>query len=151
MTDDPQIIWEKWRDPYGYDDMLDINDQIMNMDSEEPEDFIDSPESNNEEKSNNIKNISNNFFKPKMPFMFTPMGIIPYTENTACSKIFNFWTGHTNFNISNKICDIIENTEGIETFDIFTRYRFRVGIGKAFTDSTVMRDINHHIYQFFLE
>jgi hypothetical protein len=78
------------------------------------------------------------------------MGIIPYSENTASNKIFNFWTGHTNFNLSAKICDIIENTEGVETLDIFTRYRFRVSIGKAFIDSDIMRNINHNTYQFFL-
>lgn len=150
MSEDPKIIWEKWRDPYGYDDILDINEHILNQE-DDPENFIDAQDETTDEKTQNIKNISDHFFKPKMPFMFTPMGIIPYTENTACSKLFNFWTGHTNFNISNKICDIIENAEGIETFDIFTRYRFRIGIGKAFVDSIIMRDINNHIYQFFLE
>jgi hypothetical protein len=80
--------------------------------------------------------------------MATPMGIIPVTENTASGKIFNFWTGHTNFNITKKITSLIEETEGVETLDIFTRYRFRIAVGKAFDDSSVMRKINDNIYSY---
>jgi hypothetical protein len=54
--------------------------------------------------------------------------------------------GHTNFDISKKIAQIIERTDGVETLDIFTRYRFRVSIGKAFDDSETMRNINKTIY-----
>lgn len=147
IQDDPQIIWEKWRDPYGSDDISEINDYLMNNNN--TEEYNDEEDASDSTLNNH--DIKNNFFKPKMPFMFTPMGIIPYTESTASGKLFNFWTGHTNFNISKKISDIIENTEGIETFDIFTRYRFRIAVGKAFIDSDVMRTINKNIYQFFLE
>jgi hypothetical protein len=141
QSENPQIIWEKWRDPYGYDDLSDFNEQIK----QQQETLIDE---NEDDYGNEKPNIDT--FKYKIPFMFTPMGIIPYSENTASNKIFNFWTGHTNFNLSAKICDIIENTEGVETLDIFTRYRFRVSIGKAFIDSDTMRNINHNTYQFFL-
>ena len=79
--------------------------------------------------------------------MATPMGIIPVNENTASGKIFNFWVGHTNFNITKHLAGVIENIDGVETLDIFTRYRFRVGIGKAFIDSDVMRDINSKVYE----
>lgn len=67
-------------------------------------------------------------------------------ENTASGKLFNFWMGHTNFDISKKIAQIIERTDGVETLDIFTRYRFRISIGKAFNDSETMRNINKTIY-----
>lgn len=146
MNDEPKIIWEKWRDPYGYDDILELYDLIQDQnnaidDLAEEDDMV-----------NNTKQapLTNGIFKQKIPFMFTTMGIIPYTENTAASHIFNFWTGHTNFNLSKKICDIIEKTDGIETLDIFTRYRFRIGVGKCFEDSIIMRSINKHIMQHFL-
>jgi hypothetical protein len=157
MNESPQIIWEKWRDPYGQDDMLELNEFIDAQDTslgfttEEdniPEELLNEEES--EEPKDDIKSLQSQFVRPKIPFMFTPMGIIPYTESTASSKIFNFWTGHTNFNLSQKICDIIEQTEGVESLDIFTRYRFRISVGKVFIDSEVMRKINHDIYQFFL-
>ena len=74
------------------------------------------------------------------------MGIIPINESTTSGKVFNFWVGHTNFNISKPIAEVIENAEGVETLDIFTRYRFRISVGKAFDDSTVMRNINTKVY-----
>ena len=74
------------------------------------------------------------------------MGIIPVNDNTASGKLFNFWVGHTNFDISKKIANIIEKTDGVETLDIFTRYRFRIAVGKAFDDSEIMRNINKTIY-----
>jgi hypothetical protein len=73
------------------------------------------------------------------------MGLIPYNEYTASGKIFNFWTGHTNFNITKNVARVIETTNGIETLDIFTRYRFRIGIGKAFEDRTIMKSIEDRI------
>ena len=75
----------------------------------------------------------------------TPMGLIPIDSNMT-NKLFNFWTGHTNFDITKKIKDTIESTEGVETLEIYTRYRFRVGVGKAFNDSDVMRRINKNVY-----
>jgi hypothetical protein len=68
------------------------------------------------------------------------------TDNTMSGKIFNFWIGHTNFDITHKVADVIEKTDGVETLDIFTRYRFRIAVGKAFDDSSVMRDINKRVY-----
>jgi hypothetical protein len=75
------------------------------------------------------------------------MGLIPYTENTASSKIFNFWVGHTNFNLSKKVVDIIEDADGVEVLDVFTRYRFRIAIGKVFDDARVMTNINDKVYK----
>ena len=79
--------------------------------------------------------------------MFTPMGIIPITEYSTPSKVFNFWMAHTNFDITPKINSLIEKSEGVETLDVFTRYRLRIGIGKAFDTGKVMRQINASIAQ----
>jgi len=114
------IVWQKWFDPFGEDEethSLEEEDIDMSMYQQKP-----------------VKAIS------------TPMGIIPCTENTASGKIFNFWIGHTNFNITSIIAKTIEEIDGVETLDIFTRYRFRVGIGKAFNESKVKEDINYTVY-----
>ena len=131
--EDNLIVWQKWSDPFGEDDMPD--DDFLSMkhaidedeyeDAEEPKDIIQKP----------------------MRAISTPMGIIPYTENTASSKIFNFWVGHTNFSLNILLSDIIENTDGVEALDIFTRYRFRIAIGKVFDDAKVMKEINDQVYQ----
>jgi hypothetical protein len=127
-------------DPFGEDDdnpILDTEPSFL-----DDENTI-SPET--EEKLNkDLKSIKSNSIR----VMATPMGIIPVTENTASSKIFNFWVGHTNFNISRKIAQIIEDTNGVETLDVFTRYRFRIAIGKVFTDSNVMKNINDNVYEY---
>jgi hypothetical protein len=126
-----QIIWEKWNDPFG-----DNLDEIKwnNYDDEELDEeteFLD----NKVIKQNN---------KP-IKVIATPAGLIPYNEHTASSKIYNFWVGHTNFNISKRIMDIIEQCDGVELLDVFTRYRFRIAVGKCFIDNEVMSNITEKI------
>lgn len=127
------IVWEKWVDPYG-----------SNLDS------VEWPGYNNnniidddDEQDNNIKPPIIN----KVNVLATKMGIIPFNEHTDCSKIFNFWIGHTNFNITKKIADILQSIDGVETLDIFTRYRFRISFGKAFDERTIINNINNTIIQ----
>lgn len=136
------IIWQKWMDPFGSDD-----DEIL--DQLEPE-FYD--EENNPIKAEGEREVEegedkNSKKTSSIRVMATPMGIIPITENTSSSKIFNFWMGHTNFSITHRVAEIIEETEGVETLDVFTRYRFRIAIGKVFTDSSVMKNINDSVYE----
>jgi hypothetical protein len=125
MLDSPKIIWEKWSDPFGKDDTDDTN-YFEDIEKETVDDSV---------KYHKV--------------LLTNMGMIPYNEYTDCSKIFNFWIGHTNFNLSNRIATIIQEVDGVETLDIFTRYRFRVGFGKAFIDREVMNNINTIITSIF--
>ena len=130
-----KIIWEKWRDPFiGYDeDEIDL----------EPEFTPDDPNifENNLYENDIESQLKNNAHK-KVRVIATPMGLIPYNEYTASSKIFNFWVCHTNFDITHKISSLIEHISGVETLDIFSRYRFRISIGKAFEDRMVMNNID---------
>jgi hypothetical protein len=132
------IIWEKWKDPFGADILDDMNDGLGDfLDPDAEEEYDDHPAANISAK--HVKVIS------------TPMGIIPINEHTASSKIFNFWTGHTNFDITKNIFALLDTAEGVETLDIFTRYRFRISIGKAFVDSVVMNNIQNMVYDFLAE
>lgn len=129
----PLIIWEKWQDPIlaylantnnqPIDDVEEYNQDLMGY--EEPEKI-----------------------SYKYPIVMTPMGMLPYSEKTSCETVFNFWTGHTNFSISKDISDILERCDGVETLDIFTRYRFRIAIGRGFKDSNIMTTINNKIYEY---
>jgi hypothetical protein len=136
------ISWQKWFDPFGSDDAEEFEHDPYLGDYEEDE-LDESFENDNHEKEQEKKIISTT---QRVKVIATPMGIIPVTDNTMSGKIFNFWIGHTNFDITHKVSDIIEKTDGVETLDIFTRYRFRIAIGKAFDDSSVMRDINKRVY-----
>lgn len=140
------IVWQKWVDPFGLDE--DLDDSIDSMEDEFTSDEPDEEEieSESEQDTNQIYSHLKKI-KPHIRVMATPMGIIPITENTSSGKIFNFWTGHTNFNITKKLAYTIENIDGVETLDVFTRYRFRISVGKAFNDSDVMRNINNIIYR----
>lgn len=119
----PLIIWEKWKDPFGADD---DEDPVYTEWTEEAED--------------------NDVSIAQARVMVTPMGLIPFSENTNPSKIFKFWLAHTNFTISKSLVSLIEKVEGVETLDIYTRYRFRISVGKGFNDREVMSDINTRLY-----
>jgi hypothetical protein len=136
---DPIIIWQKWIDPFiGNDDDVTDNDWLEPNYSDIDSQLEDKEE---EEKEHNSPN------KKPIKVIATPMGIIPMNEHTASGKIFNFWIGHTNFDITQKVLSIIESTDGVESLDIFTRYRFRIAVGKAFDDSIIMREINNRVYE----
>jgi hypothetical protein len=137
---DNLIIWQKWMDPFGSDDEIPLLET-------EP-DFFDEENTIEPEIEDKLNKELKSIKTSSIKVMATPMGIIPVTENTASSKIFNFWVGHTNFNISRKIAQIIEDTSGVETLDVFTRYRFRIAIGKVFSDSNVMKNINDNVYEY---
>ena len=145
MSKDNIIIWQKWLDPFWGDE--DIEEDAM----EQPEEdmWSDSTEYPGE-YSTDIEDKKNDSFPSKIKMtkvIATPMGLIPVNENTASGKIFNFWVGHTNFNITKSISAIIEKTPGIECLDIFTRYRFRIAIGKAFHSSEVMKNVQDSVYE----
>ena len=66
-------------------------------------------------------------------------------DQISIGKYFKFWIGHTNFDITPKVSDIIEKIEGVEVLNIYTRYRFRIGIGHCFKDRNVMSFIQEKI------
>lgn len=136
--DENLIIWQKWFDPFGEDDS-ESKSSIDSLRHNEEED-------ENEDEEDNFDNANHLYSKKPLRAIATPMGLIPYTENTASSKIFNFWVGHSNFDLSARVVNIIEDTEGTETLDVFSRYRFRIAIGKAFDDAKVMKNINDRVY-----
>lgn len=134
----PLIVWQKWIDPFGKDA---DESRWTDYENESPSINLDKLE---DEEGPLMPKQSGQTIK----VIASPMGIIPYSEHTASGKIFNFWTGHTNFNISKDVIDILESVDGVETLDIFTRYRFRIAVGKCFDDSLVMNDINKTVYKF---
>ncbi|KKK96244.1 hypothetical protein LCGC14_2664690 [marine sediment metagenome] len=127
------IVWEKWQDPYG--DLKDyVNLQHDNNDNNNDNDNIfDDGYTQSDMELLSLENI-----KPSIKIVATPLGIIPLTEYSTPGKVFNFWTGHTNFPITNKIYEIIDKKiNGVETLDVFTKYRMRIGIGKLFKPNEV--------------
>lgn len=141
MQNDNVIIWQKWVDPFGRDDPSE-SEEFGNFSEENLEEDEDS-----EEKESAQSFLANHTIKYGIKVIATPMGVIPVNDNTSSGKLFNFWMGHTNFDITKKVAETIEKTEGVESLDIYTRYRFRISVGKAFEDSIVMREINKSVYK----
>ncbi len=75
------------------------------------------------------------------PLLVGPMGVIPINETNSPSKVYNFWMLHTNFNLGKEVVEILEKCDGVETLDVFTRYRARIGIGKIFDEDKVKKRI----------
>ena len=144
MTHKYLIAWEKWVDPYG-DNLDDIewpgykDQKDTTIQDEFNELLSDDTESPLLEEAKTPK---------PMRILATPMGIIPLTEYSLPGKVFNFWTGHTNFPITHAVKHVIEHTNGVETLDIFTQYRMRVGIGKLFASLQVKSDISERLNKF---
>jgi len=139
INNDNIIIWQKWIDPFGRDDDV-VTEEFANY----TEPNVDE-EKEEEEKIKEF--VAEKTIKYGIKVIATPMGVIPVNDNTSSGKIFNFWMGHTNFDITKKVAETIESTDGVESLDVYTRYRFRISIGKAFNDSFVMRDINKNVYK----
>ena len=121
------IVWEKWKDPYDEKDEWfpkNDNEKIKEEEFSEEEEIT---------------------FEQIPQIFMANMGMVPADRPPSIGKIFNFWTGHTSFSISAPIAAKIEDIEGVEILDIYTRYRFRVGIGKLFKDRDVMNNIQRAI------
>lgn len=58
---------------------------------------------------------------------------------------FNFYIGHSNFYITRAIVEYLSKTEGIESLDILSPYRFRIAIGKLFLPEEILSSIEEHL------
>ena len=138
------IFWEFWLDPFD-------NMDKFHVEEETEDDELDNLYGGKYEEIgyNEENSIIDTSLITKKPYRIaiTQVGAIPFYENTLPSKIFKFWVGHTNFNISQKVAKAIEKTEGVETLDVFTRYRFRIGVGKAFDSREVRKEINNNVLE----
>ena len=119
-----KIIWEYWQHPLGSQDEWVSEEKarptaVMGY---EPGDYADDDEG------------GDGFDHPEKvrPILPTSSGFVPVRIYADTPKAFDFWIGHTNFDVTNRVASRIKRFEGVETLDVLTRYRFRVGFGKAF-------------------
>lgn len=146
MKEKPTIFWKCWFDPFG--DNVD-NFNLADNEDEDIEKFYSGEyERIGDERE---KNFVETTIVTKHPYKIalTQVGAIPFYENTLPSKLFKFWEGHTNFSISQKVANVIERTEGVETLDIFTKYRARISIGRVFNSREVRQNIQKNIDKLF--
>jgi hypothetical protein len=151
MTDKKFIKWEPWIDPLAIDETDDFEPNDDNdSNDDEPKKYKDSYQKVEDMLKMSLKKkISSN--TNTGPILVGPMGVVPLNEHNIPSKVYCFWMGHANFDITRDVLQKIENTPGVEALDVFTRYRFRVAIGKAFlTDDDpqgviILKAINNNV------
>ena len=132
------VYWEKWIDAYSPEET-----EVVLLDEESLEE--DHGISFEEELGVEFKKFKN------IQTIFTPFGVLPLTEQSLASSYFKFWVGHTNFKITPKFHHIMSNVEGVESIDVFTPYRFRIGIAKLFKDRTVMSQVRKNMVDYIQE
>lgn len=119
----PKINFEPWKDPYTAELTKPTpipHPMIEKEDDDENGDLLEEGQ---------IKGI------------FTPMGFMALPDEMTLGKRFKLWIGHANYPINQSMVDLIEKINGVETLDVMTKYRFRVGIGQMFKDRHVMSEI----------
>jgi hypothetical protein len=105
---------------------------------EDGEELEDIEEDDDEEdylpevKGVSSKNFDINNFLPITPSI---------VEDVSLFANFECWIGHTNFDITNKIKEQLNQIPGIEILKILSRYRFFVGIGEMFD----FQDVRHFV------
>lgn len=60
-------------------------------------------------------------------------------------KNFEFWTGHTNFDIDQDVSNIIDKCKGVEVLLVITRYRFIIGVAKLFKFRDICADLKKQL------
>jgi hypothetical protein len=115
-----KIAWEAWIDPYHsnaeqFGENTKINASITEFGYKDKEDDEDQP----------VFGISPN------PTIGTPFGLLSVTDDSLASSKFDFWTMHTNFDITVDFIKQLERISGVETIQVFTRYKLRIGFPKT--------------------
>lgn len=75
--------------------------------------------------------------------------IVPLTsqiiEDISVLSTFDCWIGHTNFDITPSIKNILDKVAGVEVLKVMSRYRFFIGIGQLFDFKEVRKDIEENL------
>lgn len=133
-TRQKRIRWSKWKDPlaalvneHDSNKLEDENGEVDDYFSKERKRYGENP------------NLG--------PIIAGPQGIIPLNDTNVPSRHYNFWIMETNFNISKSVVKTLNSMDGVETLDIFTRYRARIAIGRLFDTEEIKDAIDATLLQ----
>lgn len=131
MTE-PRIAYEKWVDPLR--EMLEAHEADDDPDDDYgPDAFVAASEFGVHRKRGPASY--------KGPAFVMKDAIVPITKDNLPGDAYDLWVGHANFVIDEPFAEILEDTEGVETLDVMTKYRFRVAFGKLFESGRVKEAI----------
>ncbi len=135
---DPQIRWTKANDPLKKVEEL-LEEQHLYAVDELPE--LADKNGFNEEEDEEIDS-------KEVDLLLTSMGGMVLDSSNNLYKLMNFWNADTNFSITQEICDIIEEVDGVEVLAVLSRYRFRMAVGRIFQPREVMHNIQNKVYEY---
>ena len=128
-----KFAWEKWFNP--------LDEELEAMNNEMNELIEQSPDIFSEEED-----IQHHPFPIiQQP---PPIGLVSaINEQNKFINSFDFWVMHTNFDITKEVKRLIENTPGVESITVLTRYRIKIGLTKAglFNNTQVKQLIQNKI------
>ncbi len=135
MSRPKQIAWESWN--------ARVQEIIENSTFTAPE--IDAEQSTYNGSDISPELISPELFLQPQKILNTPLGIYSQDSTLKPSDRWDCWLGYTNFDITKRISNTIEEISGVEALRILSRYSFFVGIGRLFDIKDVRRSIEKQL------
>lgn len=133
-----RIVWEPWYDIEDSKEEEDNNDV-------EIESFQIGDDEDDEEMmlSSDLISLDGGLLSKKIN---TPIGIFLENDRMLPNKYFeSCWIGHANFDLTHKELDVLNVAPGVECVKVMSRYRFFIGIGKAFEFTSVRSYIENKL------
>lgn len=150
MPHEPKWLWTRWHDPLrplvkAFAEMTEEDDA-----EEQEGDLLLARRSWEDDDEEDDDRVNPYHTKAKTgavgPTIMGPLGVVPLLETNVPSKLYKFWMGETNFSLTKKIVGQIKQTPGVESLDVFTRYRFRLGVGRVFNAGDVLRAVEESVF-----
>lgn len=133
-----RIVWEPWYDIEDSKEEEDNNDVEIESfqigDDEDDEEMMISSE---------LISLDGGLLSKKIN---TPIGIFLENDRMLPNKYFeSCWIGHANFDLTHKELDVLNVAPGVECVKVMSRYRFFIGVGKAFEFTSVRSYIENKL------
>ena len=123
-----RIVWEPW---YDVEETKEENEEV------EIESFQFGDEEDDEDEMTLSPEfiLDGNLLNQKIN---TPIGQFLKNDRMLPNKYFeSCWIGHANFDLTHKELEVLNTAPGVECVKIMSRYRFFIGVGKAFEFTSV--------------
>ena len=134
MTTERKIAWEKFT-PISEINPINHIDQNDIPDNDEEEAVDEEDEGSNENLVGRLINFEDLLINDKVR---TPFGFYSTEDDFSPYNMFECWVGHTNFKLTRKDFDILNNDiNGIGCLKVLSPYRFFIGIEKMFSFAAV--------------
>ena len=128
MSEHKKIAWESWN----------AKVETVTIPEQPIEDYEIEQEIQNQ--------IEKGFILEQQRVLYTPLGPYPEESTLKLSDRWDCWVGYTNFSITNKILNILNNdVEGIEALKVLGKYSFFIGVAKMFEITDIRKDIEEKL------